>query len=458
MTKEPMLSHTEYFTEPNIAGARLLGLRKSALAETVIFLGLLVVINIFLGDGTRYINVSPHPFWIIVLLVSANYGIREGLMSAFFSSVFLLAFNIPEQTIDQTIHEHILQVSYHPILWFIAALILGELREKHIKERNELRQSLAEAEKHELAITDAYLQLKNIKEKLETQIASDLHSNVQAYNAIKSLESLNPSKTLLGLEEVVTAVMHPKKFSIFALGKDGLEAVICSGWNEEESYQRRLPASSPLYQDIVGRQHMVSCNHEKDLDILGHEGILAAPLIDHKTGQVFGMLKIEDIGFMELTHASIETFRIICEVAGMAHSNAVTYQDSKAHGIKIPQYELYTSMMFQEQILLFKELAKHNTLASSVIELQLDHHRLLTDDERRLLISTIKEAVLELSPHTTIQIYEGSKQNRSINILLPGLIESKAQAIASGLKDLCLKKQQALFHDLQFTTSTQALS
>src|ERR1700730_13846871 len=44
-------------------------IRRAALIETLVFLAAITAFNLLLGDGTRYIHMPLHPFWIIVLLI-----------------------------------------------------------------------------------------------------------------------------------------------------------------------------------------------------------------------------------------------------------------------------------------------------------------------------------------------------------------------------------------------------
>ena len=60
----------------------ILGLRVSALVETLLFLAVALLVDSLLGAGDRFSEISPHPFWIIVLLVSTYYGTNEGLATA----------------------------------------------------------------------------------------------------------------------------------------------------------------------------------------------------------------------------------------------------------------------------------------------------------------------------------------------------------------------------------------
>src|SRR5689334_3642047 len=88
-----------------------------ALIESVAFLSMLVLCNILFGDGMRFIQMSLHPFWIIVLFVTVQYGPGEALVTALLSGVFLLAGNFPEQHFSEGMYEYLFRVMYLPFLW-----------------------------------------------------------------------------------------------------------------------------------------------------------------------------------------------------------------------------------------------------------------------------------------------------------------------------------------------------
>ncbi len=166
----------------------ILGIRSSALLEIALFLIGMLVLDFVLFDAphTRFFATCLHPFWIIVLLVSAQYGTKEGLVAAIASSAVLLIGNMPEQTINQDMYDYLFLVAKTPLSWLVAAVILGELRQKHIRERAELQQSLADSQEREDRITHSYQFVKDLKEKLELRIAGQLRSSVAAYQAARA--------------------------------------------------------------------------------------------------------------------------------------------------------------------------------------------------------------------------------------------------------------------------------
>src|SRR5690242_11002358 len=113
---------------------RLLGLRRSALIELAAFFAAALAIDWAAFGGTRFAGVSPHPFWLAVLLVSVQYGISEGLLAAALASAALLLFNVPPAALGQDLHLWLMQVLRLPVLWFATALVVGELQQRHLRE------------------------------------------------------------------------------------------------------------------------------------------------------------------------------------------------------------------------------------------------------------------------------------------------------------------------------------
>ena len=162
---------------------RLLGLRVSAIVETVLFLIIAVAIDIFLLDGDRMWDVRPHPFWIIVLLMSVQYGSGEAIFAAILSTAALFSGAGPAQAIDQEIYTYFLELLSRPIMWLTAATFLGELRARQVRERREILELLADADKRLDRLAAAYNRLDRVKSNLEVRVAGQLDTFVTTYRA-----------------------------------------------------------------------------------------------------------------------------------------------------------------------------------------------------------------------------------------------------------------------------------
>jgi polysaccharide biosynthesis protein PelD len=299
-----------------------LGLRVLALAEICTFLLLALLVDAIWGLHNRFANLSPHPFWIIVVLISTYYGTREGLMAAAMASIALLFGNFPEQRIDELGSDWLLRATGQPLLWCLCALALGLFADTFRNRFVRLDHELGEARSQLATITEAYERLLALNRRLEARVVGQVCTVNAMYKASRAIDRLGIGEVLVGVTELVREVMNPGKFSLFLRSGSRLEAAANEGWTVDESFACDIDASSPLYEAIVTNRRFLVVTDPANAVLLGNEGLLAGPLINDETGDVVGMLKIESIGFLDLNWSNIQNFRIMCDWIGSALANA----------------------------------------------------------------------------------------------------------------------------------------
>lgn len=304
----------------------LCGIQVSALIEIGAFFAGALIIDAALGEGVRFTGLVLHPFWIILLLITVQYGAKEALLCALVASVCLLVNNIPTQQIVETRYDYLFRILHLPILWVATATILGAIRSRHIREREMLEKTLKRAEERSETITGAYQQLRAVKERLELRLAEELRSLVVVYEAAKTLETIDQRKLLKAVKNIVRTTLNPAKFSFYIFRSTGFELVACQGWDKQEEYTLIFSPNSRLYQEMTCKQRVICVVNEADEAILKDQGIMACPIIDGHNGEMIGMLKIEEMGVMGTSIRNMEIFKIVCEWVGMAYANTRKYQ------------------------------------------------------------------------------------------------------------------------------------
>jgi hypothetical protein len=308
---------------------KIAGLRVSALVEIIFLLAVLLLADGMLLNGDRFAADSPHPFWIVVLLIAAQYGTSEALAAAAFSTAALLIHNVPEQAFNEDLYAWLLRISYNPVLWCLAAVTFGEIRSGHRRLQEHLRAELAAARQQGRSIASAYERLYQIKTTLETLVAGQQRTVGTMYAAARAIERESTQEVLAGIPLLVRSIINPEKFSFYMLKGHTLQIIASEGWSQRDSFQRAFEATSAMFVAIVDKQMLLRINDKADQSILQEEGLLAGPLLDEATGTPFGMLKIERMPFHELTPAAIQNFRIVCDWIGKAYTNAQQREQSQ---------------------------------------------------------------------------------------------------------------------------------
>ena len=415
----------------------ILGLRLSAIIEMVVGLVVLTAIDVALMDGTRFWTVNPHPFWIVVLLIAAQYGTAEGLLAAVLSTVFLLVGNIPAAQEGMAHFTYIYTLSINPILWLIGGWVLGELRQRHVRERAHLLRELDDSQQREDLISESYSFVKGRKESLEIQVSGQLASSVEAYRAAKSVETLDPKSVMQGVERLVKSVLGPQKFSLYLFHDNKLSATIIHGWSSADKYAQEIDSFSPIYQAVVGQRDLLVVANEQHEVSLDGQGILAGPILDPDSGRVIGMLKIEQLDFTSLSLNTVETFRALTEWIGTALINARNYQTVKSDAIVNPERNILSYSYFKRQSDYMAKLAKRVNFNLSMLVIKLNDAKTLSDADRITVARQIGESVRSVLRSVDLA-FDYQTDGEEYSILLP----ATPQAGASIVRDKIVKDME----------------
>ncbi len=432
------------------------GLRRSALIEVGAYLAVALLIDLALFDGTRFRSTSPHPFWPLVLLVAVQYGTSDALLAAAAASVALWAGNVPEQTIAQDRYDYLLMIAREPVMWFTAAIALGELRMRHVRERQVLQQELSVAVQRAEDVSAACSRVTAVKNNLETRIAGQLRGAMTMYQAARSLEQMDPIEVLLSVTDVVRIIMNPEKFSLYLLRDDVLEVCTGEGWTAEDAYNRVFRADTQLFHEVIARQRIVCGANEEDERMLSGEGILAGPLKDRESGQVIGMLKIERIGFFDLHFSNVQTFRALCDWIADAYVNARRFQAAESDAFVEPATGLLSYAVFERQSAYLQALAHGMGFSLSTLLLALEN----PDDfpaDRRTQIRPSAAAVVKGTLRKTDQAFDGRQSGYLCCVLMPDTSRFEAERIGERLlRDLSLAAPEARFSYVVQTVDSSA--
>jgi len=414
------------------APRRLLGFRRVALVELALFFAAALALDLLTG-GTRFDGVQPHPFWLPVLLLTVQYGTGEGVLAAIVATLALRLGNMPEQLITQDVYQYLYAVSREPILWLVAAVLFGELRMRQLREREELRAGLELARKEADAIARSYRQLKAVKESLETRVAGQLRTVFTLYQATRAIDKLDEGEIMLGMADLIRTVMRPDKFSLFLLNNNTLEAVTNEGWDPEDTYSRLFEATSPVFETVIGRQKFLCVARPEDERVLQGEGVLAGPLLSEDTGEVVGMVKVESLGFTDLSVNSVENFRILCQWVGTALAKARQYREAAEQAVLTEGGALYSSGFIGRQAQFLAQLGRRLGFETTMVLIKPSGMARLSQHQRREVAAAIGRAVRQSLRDTDMACDIG---NNGIvyGVVLPGTAVEQARLVAAKLE------------------------
>jgi hypothetical protein len=114
--------------------------------ELVIILSMMLLIAAATPIGAHLGSISPNPLWIPVLLLSSQYGTKAGVAAAVASMVVHWLAGAPPQAGGEDIYEYLYRIWREPMLWPVAAVVLGGFRDRQAQKTEALRSRLVETD------------------------------------------------------------------------------------------------------------------------------------------------------------------------------------------------------------------------------------------------------------------------------------------------------------------------
>ncbi len=437
------------------ANPTLFGFRRSAIIEIVLFLAIALALDIFVLDGTRFRDAHPHPFWLLILLVSVQYGTAEGMVAAAGCTLAFLMGAIPPQSVGEDFYDHLFDVVKLPVLWFAAAVTLGEIRARHRRAHEELSVRYEELRARSAQLSNAYRRLVRVKENLEVRVVGQLRTFLTTYETARLIERSDPGEVLLAIVDVVRSIVTPEKFSLFLLNDEVLEAAIQDGWGPKDRYARTFNAHSPLYQEVVDQKRVICITNEADEAALSREGVLAGPLLNGETGGVIGMLKIEKLELLDLNVSTVENFRALSVWIGTAYAKAVAQAAQASEAALSVGRDVMPWQYFEPQQYFLVSLARRAGFDLSAIRLQFTNLAELSDDERAAIHGAVSAAV-RLALGASAMPFSQEMAGAYV-VLLPNMAAAAATAAAERLGTSLRTQLREAAPEARFESTTQSL-
>lgn len=297
-----------------------LSVRTTAWLEISLSLGILLAASYLFSHGDHFINAAPHPFWVVVLLITSQYGLGAGILSATAATAALFIGNpFSGPLVDEHHLHYLMRVGYQPFLWFLAAVVLGTLRSFHLQEEKALHKRVKTLQRQTELLAESYKKIQSAKKSLLLRLASYTDKQEKIYKGVWCLNSQNMQQIGEGLAYLIAESLKAHKFSLYLYNNSHgcFELYRSFGWREDEPFVLNISLMSPLGQALT-RQSILCVIQEEDAAVLENEGLLAGILVDPSNHKPLGLIKVEETAFLSLHSQNIESFKYICGLLGQS--------------------------------------------------------------------------------------------------------------------------------------------
>jgi polysaccharide biosynthesis protein PelD len=321
---------------PHVAAAA----RYPLLPPAIALLEITVLFACILGadwlyQGVDLADIRPHPYWLPVLLLSLQYGTVSGLLAAAVAIGLTALGGFPEQSSGETYFAYFIKIWIEPILWVMAAVVLGQFRMRQISRKQVLAGQVALLTNQRAAIADYARNLRSHCDSLERQIAARSNPDVlQVLGALNTARSTGTAAAQSALQEAFSRTLHltmpGARGTLYALDPTGLHLCAQTAAADGGSLPTWIGPNDALYRAVVGEQRSVSVQTAGGEQALAGHGLAAVPVTLTASGltpaRVVGILKIERADPTVIGSALLPALEVVA--AAFAHAVDVPMPDT----------------------------------------------------------------------------------------------------------------------------------
>ncbi|MEC8025735.1 MAG: diguanylate cyclase [Myxococcota bacterium] len=299
--------------------------RLDSIFETLAGYLILLGINYYwFRDQLGWVDLSLHPYFVVVLLISSRYGTVDGIVAGSVGAALLTAFKMqvyPEVFKDASGLLD-LQQMYVPYLLILLGAVLGEVRQVAEEEVDTLSQRLKVMRSDLEHITSENKQVRRYNEDLQERIASSTETSGAFYEAAAKVQSLALDDAVVAILDMVVRFVDADQCAIYDKLEGGWKLRQESGWSDIDEFERQLPNDEPILQLVAtGRvTSVLDVGDDARTEIL-----LAAPILAEGKSdkpQVVAAITIQSMPLQSMTAGAIRTLSGIAEWSSRVFSTA----------------------------------------------------------------------------------------------------------------------------------------
>ena len=253
-------------------------------------------------------KLNPHPYWLLILLISLQYGTVSGFLAAALAIGGTVLIGLPEQDIGEAYFGYLVRAWAQPVLWLIVALLLGGFRMRQIELRDDLLHNVDELESQSRLIDVHAQALQTRCDRLEREFVA--RAKPETDRLLDALARLASGGDPADVDAALEAAFPAAQASVFTRSGDRLHLVHAHRWPANARASTVFNGTDPLTQAVLGDGRSLSLLMAADEKLLAGEGVLAVPILDQQK-QPIGMLKIETLPPAAIGPTSVQRLNLL---------------------------------------------------------------------------------------------------------------------------------------------------
>ena len=446
-----------------------IGLSKkkiSYLYEVPIFYLLLAVLNYLMFPlSPGYIGIEPHPYWSGILLFAFRYGMAAGFFSGVISLVlyFLSTWLLGERYLFQDLPFYFL-----PSCFVLVGILVGAGIERYrdrLTTLNKLKgQLIGKIESLDVEMNTQ----REIISGLEKRIVTKMTTLVTLYEGARKLETNNLEDLYQAVVDFVAKTTDATEVALYLKGVQGFEVRTTHGWQNENSWPRKLgfhegiTGRSGTSGKVVSVRDLIKATDEAHLSGLNfNDSLVSGPVRQGEQGEVIGVVSLQALDFLQFNSSTISLFQFLLSWVSRALGRAHYIQNMRKTEIIDPEFGLYTQGHFYARA--GEEFARSKTyyLPLSIAMVRVNGLNQLGETQRRTVLLAVGEFLRQMSRGMDV-VARLEEREVDFGILMVTTSQPQAeevrQRILTGFSGLGLKAQVSLSVEVaSFTPQSESV-
>ena len=392
----------------------------SYLVEALLGFALITAVNvIWFRANLGFVGVSPHPYWVVVLLLSSRYGFLAGLFSGIVSAALAVGLSIIGRE-GTTIYELWKLLLGEPILFIAVGCVLGEISQTTKSRYEALLDEHEELKEVFEKLRERYDAVVKAKQEVDTRILSQEQTLTTMHETAQALRSLSEGELYPAALEMVAKFLGVEASSIYLFENGRLKLKAAQGEPENRARPDDLLPDEGLMGRAFTSGHVASANvllemYEKgvlpDSDVL-----ISTPLLT-SGNKVLGVLNVEKLPFLKFNSQTIRMAEVFSGWCADALENALLYSDTKSKTITDDITGAYTISYMNARLVEECARARRYKTDLAMIVLDILGYVEYSDSEQREILTALSKALKTLLRNIDL-LFSGDEPGRYI-ILMP---------------------------------------
>jgi hypothetical protein len=301
------------------SASRWLATGARIFAETASLIAFVAVAAYLYKGDIAFNSLRPHPLWIPVFLMSAQYGALGGVFAAFGATAALYGFAMPSRAASQDFYSYAGVLVVQPMQWMIYAVVIGGLRSLHMLRAAELQNDLADSTRATTELADGLERAIAEIGRLESRIAGDSSTLNAALRALAKVDFKDRQTLTASFAPLVSDAIGATRFTIYLYTPAGLEPCYRFDAEADGGASRAPKIGGPLLERLKAGRELVDSLDANRVTLTPLGALCAAPIRPAASAEPFGILLIEKLE----PHRHVDEASKRARLLGLALGNAL---------------------------------------------------------------------------------------------------------------------------------------